>query len=109
MVASPVENPPAEASPDFAYEPCRGSKEAVIGECQKEEAAGLEPSNFPVPCSCAGLRGPHTLILGGASSGPPMSEGHVLIDLIVLVSHFFPPLLAFAHFILLQINETCLC
>ena len=82
MVASPVENPPSEASPDFAYEPCRGSQEAVIGECQKEEAAGLEPSNFPVPCSCACLRGPHTLILGGASSGPPMSEGHVRIGLI---------------------------
>ncbi len=45
MVASPVENPPCESSPDFVYEPCRGSKEEVIGECQKEEAAGLEPEN----------------------------------------------------------------
>ncbi len=80
MVASPVENPPSEASPDFAYEPCKGSKEAVIRECQKEESAGLAPSNFPVPCSCACLRGPHTLILGGASSRTPMSEGHVRID-----------------------------
>jgi hypothetical protein len=80
MVVIPVENPPSKTSPDFTYEPCKGSKEAVIGECQKEEETGLEPSNFPVPYSCACLRGPHTLILGGSSSGPPMSEGHVRID-----------------------------
>ena len=80
MVASQDENPPSETSPDFTYEPCKGSQEAVIGECQKEEAAGLAPNKFPVPCSCACLRGPHTLILGGASSGPPMFEGHAWID-----------------------------
>jgi hypothetical protein len=44
-----VENPLAEASPDFAYEPCKGSKGAVVGECQKEEEAGLALCNFPVP------------------------------------------------------------
>ena len=62
MVASPTENPPTEVSPDFAYEPYKGSKGVVGGECQKEGAAGLGPSNFPVPCSCACLRGPHTLV-----------------------------------------------
>ena len=36
-----VENPPAEATPDFAYEPCKVSEEAVIGECQREEETGL--------------------------------------------------------------------
>ena len=73
-----VENPPSEASPDFAYEPWL--EVAVIGECQKEEAAGLALGNFPVPCSCACLIGPHTLILGGANSGPTMSEGLAQID-----------------------------
>jgi hypothetical protein len=47
MVASPGENPPSEASPDFAYEPYKGSRVAVGGECQTEEAAGLVPRSFP--------------------------------------------------------------
>jgi hypothetical protein len=62
-----VENPPAEASPDFGYEPYKDSEEPVIGECQKEEETGLALCNFPVPCTCVCLRGPHTLILSGAS------------------------------------------
>ncbi len=47
MVALPGGNPPTEASPDFAYEPCKGSRVAVGGECQMEEAAGLEPRSCP--------------------------------------------------------------
>ena len=31
-VASPVENPPAEVTPDFAHEPCKGYREEAIGE-----------------------------------------------------------------------------
>jgi hypothetical protein len=46
-----VENPPAEATPDFAYKPCKGSEEVVIGESQKEEEAGLVLSTFPDPWS----------------------------------------------------------
>jgi hypothetical protein len=34
-----TENPPAEAAPDLADEPCKDLKEAVIGESQKEEEA----------------------------------------------------------------------
>jgi hypothetical protein len=49
-----VENPPAEAAPDFTYEPCKGLKGAVIGESQKEEEAGLALCTFPAPCSCVG-------------------------------------------------------
>ena len=52
----------------------------VGGGCQTEEAAGLVPRSFPVPCSCAYLREPHTLLLGGASSGPTMSAGLTQID-----------------------------
>jgi hypothetical protein len=72
MVASPSRIPRLRHLLISHMNLAKGSKETVIGECQKEEAAGLAPSNFPVPCSCACLRGPHTLILGGASSGPPM-------------------------------------
>jgi len=77
-----VENPLAEASPDLISHMnlVKGSKGAVGGECQKEEEAGLPLCNFPVPCSCACLRGPHTLIVAGASSGTPMSEGHEQAD-----------------------------
>ena len=39
MVALPGENPPSEASPDYAYKPYKGSKVAVGGGCQTEEAA----------------------------------------------------------------------
>ena len=46
-----VENPPAEATPDFAYKPCKGFQAAVIEESQKEEEAGLALCTFPVPCS----------------------------------------------------------
>jgi hypothetical protein len=70
-----TENPPSEASPDFAYEPCKGSRVEVGGECQMEEAAALVLRSFPVLCSYACLREPHTLLLGGASSGPTMSAG----------------------------------
>jgi hypothetical protein len=66
---NPVENPPAEASPDFAYKPCKGLKEAVIGESQREEEAGLALCTFPAPCSCVCSKGPHTPILTGADAG----------------------------------------
>ena len=75
-----VENPPAETTPDFAYKPCKGSEEEVIGESQKEEEAGLTLCTFPAPCSCACSRGPHTLILTGANAGQTKSEGHALAD-----------------------------
>ncbi len=42
-----VENPPAETAPDFANKPCKGLKEAVIGESQKEEEAGLAHQETP--------------------------------------------------------------
>ncbi len=51
MVALPGGNPPSEASPDYAREPYKGSKVAVGGGCQTEEAAGLVPRSFPVPGS----------------------------------------------------------
>ena len=66
MVAKPVENPPTETAPDFAYEPCKGLKEAVIGESQKEEETGLTLFTFPAPCSCVCSRGPRTPSLTGA-------------------------------------------
>ena len=48
MVALPGGNPPTEASPDSACKPYKGSKVAVgLGECQMEEAAGLEPRSCP--------------------------------------------------------------
>jgi hypothetical protein len=71
-----VENPPAEATPDFAYEPCKGSEEEVIGESQKEEEAGLALCTFPAPSSCACSRGPRTPIVTGANTGQPKSVGH---------------------------------
>jgi hypothetical protein len=80
MVASPGGNPPSEASPDFGYEPCKGSRVAVGGECQMEEAAGLVLRSFPVLCNYAWSREPHILLLGGASSGPTMSAGLAQID-----------------------------
>ncbi len=45
-----------------------------------EEAAGLVLRSFPVLCNYACLREPHTLLLGGASSGPTMSAGLAQID-----------------------------
>ena len=81
MVAKPVENPPGEADPDLAYEPCKGLKEAVIGESQKEEEAGLALCTFPAPCSCVCSRGPRTPILTGADAGQPMSVAHAQADL----------------------------
>jgi hypothetical protein len=45
-----------------------------------EEAAGLVLRSFPVLSNYACLREPHTLLLGGASSGPTMSAGLVQID-----------------------------
>jgi hypothetical protein len=75
-----VENPPAEVAPDFAYEPCKGLKEAVIGESQKEEEAGLALCTFPAPYSCVCSRGPRTPILSGADAGQPRSVGHELAD-----------------------------
>ncbi len=47
----PGGNPPTEASPDSAYKPYKGSKVAVGGGCQMEEAAGLVPRSCPVPYS----------------------------------------------------------
>ena len=76
-----TENPPAEATPDFAYKPCEGFQEAVIEESQKEEEAGLALCTFPAPCSCVGSRGPRTPILTGAEAGQPKSVGHALADL----------------------------
>ncbi len=72
-----VENPPVEAAPDFAYKPCKGLKEAVIGESQKEEEAGLALCTFPAPCSCVCSRGPRTPISTGADAGQPMSSESV--------------------------------
>ena len=48
MVARLVENPPAEATPDFAYKPCKGFQAAVIEESQMEEEAGLALRTFTV-------------------------------------------------------------
>jgi hypothetical protein len=81
MVAKPVENPPAEVAPDFTYEPYKGLKEAVTGESQKEEEAGLALCTFPAPCSCVYSRGPRTPILTGADAGQPMSVAHAQADL----------------------------
>jgi hypothetical protein len=75
-----VENPPAEATPDFAYKPCKDSEEAVIGESQKEEEAGLVLYTFAAPCSCVRSRGPRTPIVAGANAGQPKSVGHELTD-----------------------------
>jgi hypothetical protein len=75
-----VENPPAEATPDFAYKPCKDSEEEVIGESQKEEEAGLVLYTFPAPCSCVCSRGPRTPIVAGANEGQPKSVGHELTD-----------------------------
>jgi hypothetical protein len=57
MVARPVENPPAEATPDFAYKPCKDFQVAVIEESQKEEEAGLTLCTFPVPYNYVGNPG----------------------------------------------------
>ncbi len=75
-----VENPPAEVTPDFAHEPCKGSEEAVIGESQKEEEDGLALCTFPSPCSRACSKGPRTPILTGASVGQTKNLGHELAD-----------------------------
>jgi hypothetical protein len=75
-----TENPPAEATPDFAYKPCKDSEETVVGESQKEEEAGLALCTFPAPCSCVCSRGPCTPILTGANAGQPKSVGHQLTD-----------------------------
>jgi hypothetical protein len=76
-----VENPLAEATPDFAYKPCKGFQAAVIEESQKEEVAGLALCTFPVPCNYVCSRGPRTPILAGADAGQPRSVGHSLADL----------------------------
>jgi hypothetical protein len=81
MVAKPVENPPAEANPDFAYKPCKGFQAAGIEESQKEEVTGLGLCTFPVPCNRICSRGPRTPILAGADAGQPRSVGHSLADL----------------------------
>ena len=73
--------PPAEATPDFAYKPCKVLKEVVIGESQKEEEAGLALCTFPVPYNCVCSRGPRTPILTGTDAGQPKSVGHALADL----------------------------
>ena len=39
MVVRLVENPPAEATPDFAYKPFKGFQAAVIEESQREDTA----------------------------------------------------------------------
>ncbi len=81
MLEQMVENPPAEATPDFAYKPCEGFQETVIEESQKEEEAGLALCTFPAPYSCVCSRGPRTPILTGADVGQPKSVGHALADL----------------------------
>ena len=81
MVARLVENPPAEATPDFAYKPCKGFQAAVIEESQREEEAGLALCTFPVPCNYVCSRGLRTPILAGADAGQPRSVGHSLADL----------------------------
>ncbi len=81
MVARPVENPPAEATPDFAYKPCKDFQAAVIEDSQKEEEAGLALCTFPVPCNYVCSRGPRTPILTGSDAGQPRSVGHSLDDL----------------------------
>jgi hypothetical protein len=75
-----VENPPAEATPDFAYKPCKGSEEEVIGEPQKEEETGLALYTFPAPCSCVCSRGPRNPIVPGANAVQSKSVGHELTD-----------------------------
>jgi hypothetical protein len=59
---------------------CKGLKEAVIGESQKEEEAVLALCTFPAPCSCVCSKGPRTPILTGADAGQPRSVGHALAD-----------------------------
>ena len=81
MVARLVEKPPAEATPDFAYKPCKGFQAAVIEESQMEEEAGLALRTFPVPCNHVCSRGLRIPILAGADAGPPRSVGHSLADL----------------------------
>ena len=81
MVARLVENPPAEATPDFAYKPCKGFQAAVIEESQREEEAGLALCTFPVPFNYVCSRGLRTPILAGADAGQPRSVGHSLADL----------------------------
>ncbi len=81
MVARQVENPQAEATPDFAYKPCKGFQAAVIEESQKEEEAGLPLCTFPVPYNYVCSRGPRTPILAGADAEQPRSVGHSLADL----------------------------
>jgi hypothetical protein len=80
MVEKPVENPPAKATPDFAYKPCEGFQEEAIEESQKEEEAGLPPCTFPAPSSCVCSRGPRIPILTGTDAGQPKSVGHALAD-----------------------------
>ena len=81
MVARLVENPPAEATPDFTHDPCKDSEETVIGESQKEEEAGLALCTFPVPYNYDCSRELRTPILVGADVGQPRSVGHSLADL----------------------------
>ena len=80
MVARLVENPPAEATPDFAYKPCKGFQAAVIEESQREEEAGLALCTFPVPYNYDCSRELRTPILVGADVGQPRSVGHSLAE-----------------------------
>ncbi len=100
-----VENPPAEATPDFVYKPCKGFQAAVIEESQKEEEAGLALCTFPVPCNYVCSRGPRTPILAGADAGQPRSVGHSLADLETNFSLLF--FLGALHFFFCIYWATC--